>query len=116
MFPSRRDSGESSGGFYPALLAFNLNSLIMEIWPGVLERLLSESILAAPFMIRYSFGSVVLMAGTIGLSMAVFSPAYYLLDGGVMYSTESRAEGSGRPGEVRTVGVGSTTISGGMRG
>jgi len=91
-------------GFYPALLAFNLNSLIMEIWPGVLERLLSESILAAPFMTRYSFGSVVLMAGTIGLSMAVFSPAYYLLDGGVMYSTESRAEGSGRPGEVRTVG------------
>lgn len=91
-------------GLYPALLAFNLNSLIVEMWPGVLEGLLSERLLAAPFMYRYSFGSVVLMVGTIGLSMAVFSPAYFLLDGGVVYSTVGRAEGSGRPGEMRAVG------------
>lgn len=91
-------------GFYPALLAFNLNSLIVELWPRVLEGLLDPQLLAAPLMYRNSFGSVVLMAGTIGLSMAVFSPAFFLLDGGVVYSTEGRAEGSGRPGEVRAVG------------
>ena len=91
-------------GFYPALLAFNMNSLIMELWPGVLERLLSSQLLAAPFMYRYSFGSVVLMAGTIGLSMVVFSPVYFLIDGGVTYSTEATAKRLGRPGEVRTVG------------
>jgi hypothetical protein len=74
------------------------------MWPGLLDWLLSESMLAESFMVRYSFGSVVLMAGTIGLSMAVFSPAYFLLDGGVVYSTVGRARGSGRPGEVRAVG------------
>ena len=38
------------------------------------------------------------------MSTAMFSPAYFLLDGGVVYSTEDRARGSGRPGEVRAVG------------
>ena len=101
------EAGEFRGifqGFYPALLAFNLNSILIEVWPGLLDILLSPQLLAAPFMTRYSFGSVVLMAGTISLSMAVFSPAYFLLDGGVVYSTEERARGSGRPGEVRAVG------------
>ncbi len=91
-------------GFYPALLAFNLNSLIMEMWPGLLEKLLSPELLAAPFIVRYSFGSVVLMAWTIGLSMIVFSPAYFLMDGGVIYSTEVRARRTGKPREVRAVG------------
>jgi hypothetical protein len=105
-----REVSESDGfpgmfnGFYPALLAFNMNSLIMDMWPGVLDRLLSSQLLAAPFTYRYSFGSVVLMAGTIGLSMVVFSPAYFLIDGGVIYSTEEKAKRLGRPGEVRTVG------------
>jgi hypothetical protein len=81
-------------GFYPALLAFNMNSLIIDMWPGVLDRLLSSQLLAAPFTYRYSFGSVVLMAGTIGLSMIVFSPAYFL----------AKAKRSGKPREVRTVG------------
>jgi hypothetical protein len=91
-------------GFYPALLAFNMNSLIIDMWPGVLDRLLSSQLLAAPFTYRYSFGSVVLMAGTIGLSMIVFSPAYFLIDGGVIYSTAAKAKRSGKPREVRTVG------------
>jgi len=91
-------------GFYPALLAFNMNSLIMELWPGLVESLLSPQLNAASFMYRYSFASVVLMAGTIGLSMVVFSPAYFLMDGGVTYSTEARARRSGRPREVRAVG------------
>ena len=85
-------------GSYPALLAFNLNSMIVEMWPGVLEGLLDPRLLAAPFMYRYSFGSVVLMAGTIGLSMAVFSPAFFLLDGGGGVLDGGEGEGVGEAG------------------
>ncbi len=91
-------------GFYPALLAFNLNSMIVEIWPGLLDFLLSPELLEAPFMYQYSFVIVLLSVFTIAVSMAVFSPAYFLLDGGVLYSTDMRAKRSGRPKEIRTVG------------
>jgi hypothetical protein len=91
-------------GFYPALLAFNLNSMIIQVYPSAVKSILDPRFQDAPFMILYSFGSIVLLMFTIGVSMIVFSPAFFLNDGCILYSSEELVEETGRPIETRTVG------------
>jgi hypothetical protein len=91
-------------GFYPALFAFNLNSLIIQGYPSIVKSILHSRFQEVPFMILYSYGSVVLMMITIGISMIVFSPAFFLNDGCILYSSKKLVEETGRPIETRTVG------------
>jgi hypothetical protein len=56
------------------------------------------------FPIKYVLGSIVLMMVTIGLSMFFFSPAWFLIDAGIVYSTNEYVRGKGIPDEVRAVG------------
>jgi hypothetical protein len=56
------------------------------------------------FPIRYAMGSIVLMIITIGLSMFFFAPTWFLIDAGIVYSTNEYVRGSGIPDEVRAVG------------
>ena len=102
-----RDTGnfdQTFQGFYPALLAFNLNSLIIQGYPGLVKSILDPRFQDVPFMVLYSYGSVVLMMLTIGFSMIVFSPSFFLNDGCILYSSIELVEETGRPIETRTVG------------
>jgi hypothetical protein len=93
-------------GFYPALLSVNVNSIIILSTTGLLERILVPSMLLpdVDFPIRYAMGSIVLMIITIGLSMFFFAPTWFLIDAGIVYSTNEYVRGSGIPDEVRAVG------------
>ena len=91
-------------GFYPALLAFNLNSMIIQVYPSVVHSILNSRFQDVPFMTFYSYGSVVLLMMTIGISMIVFAPAFFLNDGCIMYSSKELVEETGKPIEIRTVG------------
>ena len=44
------------------------------------------------------------MMVTIGLSMFFFAPAWFLIDAGIVYSTDEYVRGKGVPDEVRAVG------------
>lgn len=93
-------------GYYPALLAFHINSIILLSFPDILNRILSPQMMSAEidFTLRYAAGVFVLMIFTIGLSLMVFSPAWFLIDAGIIYSTQNHVRGTERPFEVRTVG------------
>ena len=91
-------------GFYPALFAFNLNSIIIQGYPDIIDIILSARFHDAPFMLSYYYGSIVLMIITIGISMIVFSPAFFLNDGCILYSSRELVKETGRPIETRTVG------------
>lgn len=93
-------------GLYPALLSVNINSMIIFSNPGLLEKVLVSSLLLpdVDFPLRYALGSLVLMMFTIGLSMFVFSPAWFLVDAGIVYSTYEYVRGRDLPFEVRAVG------------
>lgn len=93
-------------GFYPALLSVNVNSIIIFSTTGLLDKILVPSLLLpdVDFPIKYVFGSIVLMIITIGLSMFFFAPAWFLIDAGIVYSTNEYVRGSGIPDEVRAVG------------
>jgi len=91
-------------GFYPALLAFNINSMIIQRYPQILESILSSSFNEAPDMMRYLAGSAILMMGSIGIGMIFFSPVFFLNDGCILYSSRNLVKETGRPIETRTVG------------
>jgi hypothetical protein len=93
-------------GFYPALLSVNVNSIIIFSTTGLLDKILVPSLLVpdVDFPIKYALGSIVLMMITIGLSMFLFTPAWFLIDSGIVYSTNKYVQGSGIPNEVRAVG------------
>lgn len=92
-------------GYYPSLLAFNIGSMVLFSAPGLLGQILSPYMITeVPLTMQYVAGNLVLMMFTIGLSMLVFSPGWFLIDAGIVYSTREHVWGTGRPVEGRTVG------------
>lgn len=93
-------------GFYPALLSFNINSIIILSTTGLFEIILVPSLFLpdVEFPIQYVLGSIVLMVLTIGISMFFFAPAWFLIDAGIVYSSREYVHGKGIPDEVRAVG------------
>jgi hypothetical protein len=104
--PRSKNFKHISKGFYPALLSFNINSIIILSTTGLFEKILVPSLLLpdVDFPIKYVLGSIVLMIVTIGLSMFFFAPAWFLIDAGIVYSTDEYVLGKGIPDEVRAVG------------
>jgi len=92
-------------GYYPGLLAFNISSIILFIAPMIRNRLLSPGMLGeAPLVYQYIFENLFLLMFTIALGMLIFSPGWFLIDAGIVYSTEEQVRGTDRPVEGRTVG------------
>ena len=93
-------------GFYPALLSVNINSIIIFSTNGLFEKILVPSLLLPDidFAIQYAFGSILLMMFTIGLSMFIFAPTWFLKDSGIVYSNTEYVQALGIPDEVRAVG------------
>lgn len=92
-------------GYYPGLLAFNISSIILFIAPMIRNRLLSPGMLEeAPLVYQYIFENLFLLMFTIALGMLIFSPGWFLIDAGIVYSTEEQVRGTDRPVEGRTVG------------
>ena len=92
-------------GYYPGLLAFNISSIILFLAPKIRNQLLTPSMLEeAPLAFQYIFENLFLLMFTIVLSMLVFSPGWFLIDAGIVYSTEEQVRGTDRPVEGRTVG------------
>jgi hypothetical protein len=92
-------------GYYPSLLAFNISSIILFLAPMIRNQLLTPGMLEeAPLVYQYIFENLFLLMFTIALSMLIFSPGWFLIDAGIVYSTEEQVRGTDRPVEGRTVG------------
>ena len=92
-------------GYYPGLLAFNIGSIILFLVPMIRNQLLTPGMLEeAPLVYQYIFENLFLLMFTIALSMLIFSPGWFLIDAGIVYSTEEQVRGTDRPVEGRTVG------------
>lgn len=96
-----------SSGYYPALFAINLNSIILFSAQWILDLLLSTNLIEVEGLVystTYVPGFLVLVIFTIGIGTLVFSPIWFLTDAGIVYSNEERVAGTDEPIEGRTVG------------
>jgi hypothetical protein len=92
-------------GYYPGLLAFNISSILLFLVPKIQNQLLTPSMQEeAPLAMQYIFENLFLLMFTIALSMLIFSPGWFLIDAGIVYSTEEQVRETDRPVEGRTVG------------
>jgi hypothetical protein len=92
-------------GYYPSLLAFNLSSIIIFLFPKIQHTLLTPSVIdEAPLAMIFIFDNLILVIFTIALSMFIFSPGWFLVDAGIVYSTEELVRDTDKPVEGRTVG------------
>jgi hypothetical protein len=92
-------------GYYPGLLAFNISSIILFLAPNIQNQLLTPSMIEeAPLALLHIISNLFLLMFTIFLSMLVFSPGWFLIDAGIVYSTEEIVRGTDKPVEARTVG------------
>jgi hypothetical protein len=94
-------------GYYPALLAANLNSIILFSAPWILDLILNKELMESGGLVYstiYGPGFLVLIMFTIGLGTLVFSPTWFLTDAGIVYSNKEKVEGTDQPVEGRTVG------------
>ena len=94
-------------GYYPALLAVNINTIILFSAPWILDLILNREFAESGgpvYSTIYVPGFLVLLMFTVGLGTLIFSPTWFLTDAGVVYSNEERVAGTDQPVEGRTVG------------
>jgi len=96
-------------GYFPALLAININSIILFSAPWILELILNEEFLERAltdgvYSNLYIPGFLVLLMFTISLGTLIFSPTWFLNDAGIMYSNKEKVEGTPQLVEARAVG------------
>lgn len=92
-------------GYYPSLLAFNLNSIIISAFLSVKNLIQSlEAVESYPYLYTYIPIFIILLVFMPFLSMAVFSPVWFLNDAGIVYSMVERVRETEQPVEGRTVG------------
>jgi len=92
-------------GYYPSLLAFNLSSIIIFLFPKIQHMLLTPNVVnEAPLAMIFIFDNLILVIFTIALSMFIFSPGWFLIDAGIVFSTEELVRDTDKPVEGRTVG------------
>jgi hypothetical protein len=93
-------------GWYPTLLAFHINSILLLSNKELSSRILTAEavkLLGQDMMVNL-VASMILLMLTLALGVMVFSPIWFLLDAGIVYSTKKHVRGMGRPFEVRAVG------------
>jgi hypothetical protein len=94
-------------GYYPALLAINISSMIIFSAPWILDLILNKELMELGGLVHtqvYVPGFLVLLMFTMGLGTLVFSPTWFLTDAGIVYSIEEKVEGTDSPVEGRALG------------
>jgi len=94
-------------GYFPALLAINISSILLFSAPWILDLILNKELMELGGLMHtniYVPGFLVLLMFTIGLGTLVFSPTWFLTDAGIVYSNEERVAGTDDPVEGRAVG------------
>lgn len=86
---------------FPSLLAVNL-CLILSYNSGIQELILVKSSDEIFMDVMMTFISLLPLVS--GISMAIFSPSWFLLDGGIVYSNKKKVEKSSDPEVLRSVG------------
>jgi len=86
---------------FPALLTVNL-SLFFSYNAGVQELILFDP--AESNFMNAMMTFVALLPITSGISIIAFSPAWFLLDGGILYSNIKKVKNKADPDELRSVG------------
>ncbi len=87
-------------GFFPALMAISL-ALMLSFIPAVQEILYPQ--IDVRFMTHF-FSFLALLPLMTGVSIALFSPTWFLQDSRIIYSNSKKVEDKMRPVEVRSVG------------
>ncbi|MBD3197729.1 MAG: hypothetical protein GF317_21940 [Candidatus Lokiarchaeota archaeon] len=85
-------------GFFPVLMTFNF-ALLFSQNPGIQQALVGSN---NDFSQALAFN--VLLSILVGISLAVFSAVWFLLDGGIVYTNRTKVKESTFPVEVRGVG------------
>lgn len=94
-------------GYYPALLALNINSIVLFSFPWILDFILNQEFVeleGSMYTMAYMPGFLVLLMFTAGLGTMVFSPTWSLTDAGIVYSNKEKVAGTDQPVEGRAVG------------
>jgi hypothetical protein len=86
-------------GFFPSLMAMNF-ALLFAFDPAIQRIAINNSEDAIAPMLTFN----VLLALMIGISMGLFSPVWFLLDAGIVYSNKEKVKDTSYPTEVRSVG------------
>ncbi|MBD3342097.1 MAG: hypothetical protein GF353_23555 [Candidatus Lokiarchaeota archaeon] len=84
---------------FPSLMAINF-SFIFASDPNIVSLIVFSDIQNYAPLMAFMF----IMTITIGVSMAVFSPIWFLLDAGIVYTNKNKVEDRRDPIEVRSVG------------
>lgn len=91
--------------FFPALMAVNFG-LMFNLNLGLKNMIMSESYLATPGSENYwpFIVFVMLLIITTGIAMALFSPVWFLLDAGIVYTNKEKVKDKSDPIELHSVG------------
>ena len=88
-------------GFFPALIAINLSLMVVDDPESpFMQFILHEP--GEPSMVLPAF--VIMLAFTICIALALFSPAWFLRDSGIVYSNKEKDKDTDKPIEIRSVG------------
>lgn len=100
--PSSLKFHKTLQGFFPTLIALNFALMLAPlplVYTSVIEPIYwsapGENILAAMLTLLMFF---------LGISAFIFSPVWFLLDGGIIYSNKVKVENKDKPFEVKAVG------------
>ena len=85
-------------GIFPALMAMNI-AIILAFTPEIQSLVTTDTTIMGAML---TFSAVLPIASAVG--MAIFSPVWFLLEIGVVYTNKRKASKSGYPIEVRSVG------------
>lgn len=91
--------------FFPALMAVNF-ALMITLNLGLKNMIMSESYLATPGNENYwpFIVFVMTLIITTGIAMALFSPVWFLLDAGIVYTNKEKVKDKSDPIELHSVG------------
>jgi len=89
-------------GFFPGFFAMNIGLLLMTD-PVIQAIVLKPGFLGGEIMAQLvTFAA--LLPILIGIGTGIFSPVWFLLDAGIVYTNKKKVEGTSYPTEVRSVG------------
>ena len=86
--------------FFPALMGLNF-ALLFVFNPTVIDFL---SITADPGFAWIIVSLFMILVVTFGLAMILFSPAWFLLDAGIVYTNKEKVKNTTKPIEMKSVG------------
>lgn len=89
--------------FFPSLMAINLAMMVADN-SFVQELILTPQSLTSGGLLVLVQTIPALLLITIGISAALFSPIYFLLDAGIVYTNIEKVKATTEPSEVRGVG------------